>query len=514
MKKKIRFTINLEKIEQINPLFSKAKINVLYTGLNRNNTYFSQKSVNNALPTIYGIPIIGEYLKEKDNFGGHGGKLEISDKGIEYIQTTQPYGYVDKDADIYWEEITEDDGTKHNYLVIDGAYLWTGRYQNELDDLLNQPYGQSMEVDVNDGSFEEIDGVKTYNIKDFTFSALCILGIDKNGKGEVEPCFESAEISAYSLDKEVFKKQFNQMIEELHYSLRQDGLNKGGKNILDEKLELIKKYSFTQDEFEKEHGKLTDFSLEVLSKKLEEIKNEKDNQKFSLTGEQFVDELNNVLSVEKIQDDWGYEYKRYRYVDYDESTSEVFAIDRGEQCKLYGLSYTITGDAISIDFDSKKRKKVQFVDFEGSEGTVIDEIVVPADNVDYAVKVAEKKASDKYSKDITSEKDKYAALESEVDSLKKFKQEKIKQERKNAEETLFSKFESELTKEEIESIKSDSQNFSIDELETKLYAFVGKKKAKFTKATTTKHDTVKVKIDPIIEDEPKPYGGFVEKYSK
>jgi hypothetical protein len=514
LKKTIRFNINVENIEKVNPLFSKAKINVLYTGLNRNNTYFSQESVDNALPSIYNIPIIGEYLEQQDNFGGHGGKLEISDQGIKYIQTTQPYGVVPESADISWEEITENDGTKHNYLVIDGAYLWTGRYPDELGDLLNQPYGQSMEVEVNDGEFEEIDGVKTFNIKDFTFSALCILGVDKNGEGEVEPCFESADITAYSLNKDDFKKQFAQMLDELHYSLnKQESFNKGGSKVLDEKLELLKKYSLTQEEFEKDNKRLEEFSLEELTTELENIKTSKDTNEFALTGEQFTTELQNVLSVEKVSDDWGYQYNRYRYVDYDPEASEVFAIDRGDDCKLYGFAYTVNGDAIAIDFNTKARKKVQFVDFEGNDGTAIDEIVVPAEDITYAVKVAEKKASDKYEADIKAEQEKFSKVETELESLKEFKQKKIEAERKSAEDTLFSKFESELSKEEIDSIKANAQKFSIEDLELKLFALVGKNKAKFSKSTN-KNETVKIAVDPVIEDEPKLYGGLFEKYNK
>ena len=49
--------------------------------------------------------------KGVDNFGGHGGKLEISDKGIKYVETTKPYGVVPESAEIAWEAVTEESGT-------------------------------------------------------------------------------------------------------------------------------------------------------------------------------------------------------------------------------------------------------------------------------------------------------------------------------------------------------------------------------------------------------------------
>jgi hypothetical protein len=516
-KKTLKFDIDLSNIEKLNPLFSKATVKVLYTGNNRNNTYFSKESVENALPSIFGIPIIGEYLKEKDNFGSHGGKIVLSDQGIEYIQTTQPYGFVPESANIHWESITEEKGDVHDYLVIDDAYLWTGRYE-ELDDLLNEPYGQSMEIEVEDGEFEEIDGQQTYNVKSFVFSALCILGIEKNGEGEVEPCFESASIAGYSLNKDDFKKQFKQMLSELKFSLKSskqvDNTKEGGLNKLDDKLELLKKYSISEEDLKAKNIDLEKFSLEDLESKLKEIKSKNDAQ-FALTGEQFVEEMQNVLSKEKIKDDWDYEYSRYRYVDYDESMTQVFAIDRADQYKLYGFAYSVNGDAVTINFDTKARKKVQFVDFEGADGTAIDEIVVPSEDVDFAIKKTEKQAEEKYSKDIQTEQDKYSALEEKVSSLEKFKADKTKEERRNAEEALFSRFESELEKDEIEAVKVEASKFSIEDLESHLFALVGKKKAKFAKVNSKKDSVVKISTTIETHDEGNSlYGGLFDKFNK
>src|SRR5690606_32149569 len=125
MEKNLSFNSTVKNIEAVNPLFSRATVYILYTGVNRNNSYISRQAVESSLNTIFNVPVIGEFIEEKDNFGGHGGKLEITDNDIKFISTTKPYGVVPESANIYWENVTEKDGTVNEYLVVEGIYLWT-----------------------------------------------------------------------------------------------------------------------------------------------------------------------------------------------------------------------------------------------------------------------------------------------------------------------------------------------------------------------------------------------------
>lgn len=194
-------------IEKINPLFSKVKIRIAYTGTNRNNSYISKEAFEKALPTIYNCPIIGEFIETIEDWGSHGGKIEISDKGIKYIHTTKPYGVINESSEITWEDVVEEDGTINTYLCATG-YLWTGRYE-ELESVIKNSKSQSMEIEINNGSFQTINGKQVYAIDDFVFSAFCILGDD------VEPCFEFAEVTAFNFNKDDFKAEFNTMLNEL-----------------------------------------------------------------------------------------------------------------------------------------------------------------------------------------------------------------------------------------------------------------------------------------------------------
>ena len=173
-----------------------------YHGENRNGSRMSKETMNKAIPTLYGIPIIGEYIYLDDgsqDFGSHGGKITISDKGVKFESTTIPYGFVTKEAvdNAEWVTVTEKDGhTQHEYLSLKGCAVWYKRMP-EVSSILEKNYGQSMEIKINDYSYND-NGIM--DITDFTFTGACILGSNPNGE-EVEPCYESACIGRhYELD--------------------------------------------------------------------------------------------------------------------------------------------------------------------------------------------------------------------------------------------------------------------------------------------------------------------------
>jgi len=299
MKKTLRFNSIVKEVEQINPLFSKVKIYVMYDGVNRNGSYMSKEAINNALYSIYNIPIVGEYYEDKDNFGGHGGKLELSDEGIKYIVTTKPYGVVPESAEVYWEQVTEEDGQVHDYLVVDGAYLWTGRY-SELETILEEKqYGQSMEIEVVEGDYAVREGHDVFDIKEFIFSAFCILGISKDSdpEGYVEPAFEGAKVVAYSLDKDSFKQQFSQMMKELKYTLE---VEKGGKGQMPDN---IKDKEFSEDLENKDTQDTQDFEeTEEKAENVDEQENNEETQDEEFSNEESTEEENSENEDEETED--------------------------------------------------------------------------------------------------------------------------------------------------------------------------------------------------------------------
>lgn len=214
----ITFQSRFGKPEVFNSSFHKVKIYVAYAGKNRNMSIISKETFEKIIPSIYGIPIVGDY--HDDSFHGHGGKVVIDDDGINYYDTTRAFGFIDSSAKVDWEMVTEEDGTENEYLTVDG-FLWTEKYPESLK-ALDGNHNQSMELIVKDAKVSEEDE-NYFEILDAEFLALCILSPD------VEPAFESAGISQFNLDKEEFKLEFTQMVAELKQSLKR-GENVGEKN--------------------------------------------------------------------------------------------------------------------------------------------------------------------------------------------------------------------------------------------------------------------------------------------
>lgn len=241
--KRIKTTpFELEVRESNNPLFSVGKIYVMHTGENPNGSYISKETVERNLKTISNIPIIGEFSVEAENFKGHGGEVLITEEGeMNYIHTTSPLGVVPESADIYWESITDKEGVEREYLVVDGIYMWN-RYEKEVLALKEDEFGQSMEIEVDDYEFNEDEN--HIKIEDFSFSALCILGIDKNGAERVKPAFDDAKIITYS--KNNFKDELSEMLQLFTETLNE---TEGGNSVtLDDVLE---KYGITREDLDR-----------------------------------------------------------------------------------------------------------------------------------------------------------------------------------------------------------------------------------------------------------------------
>ena len=204
MNKRLSFNSMISDYEIVNPEFARVKVYVCYAGKNRNRSSISEEVLAEMAKTIYGVPVVAEYDKDNNCFKGHGGKLEISDDGIDFVQTTVPYGFVDPKTPVFYEEVTELDGiTKHNYLCA-YAYLWYKRYpevENVLRNQDNKVIGQSMEIAVDSYELDEEDYCV---IKGGHFSALAMLGI--------EPCFESAKVTS-KFSQEDIELAYAEMIE-------------------------------------------------------------------------------------------------------------------------------------------------------------------------------------------------------------------------------------------------------------------------------------------------------------
>lgn len=247
-----KFESRFSDYEFVNPEFAKVKIYVCYAGKNRNRSNIEKSVLDEMAKSIYGIPVVGEYDKDSQQFKGHGGKVEISDDGFEFIDTTVPYGFVDPTTPFFYEEVTELDGiTKNNYLCC-YAYLWYKRYSEIETVLKNQniyKINQSMEIIPTNGDYTD-DGY--FNIKEGYFSALCLLG------SETEPCFENAKATS-NFTKEDSLELFKEMKQAFSkYSVEELG---------GEKIDMAKNKGKKEEDIEKDNDEEEDEDDTLDSKK-------------------------------------------------------------------------------------------------------------------------------------------------------------------------------------------------------------------------------------------------------
>ncbi len=256
--------INFEITESLSPLFSKARVTVMYHGENPNRSSFSKWDVEKAVPSLKNIPIVGYFSEEDENFGGHERSLVVEDDKIVVKTKTVPIGVVPESAVFSWENIVDKDGIRREYLVIDNALIWN-RDEKLVSALSTDDFGQSMEITVNE--YYTLDGIDY--ITDFYFTALCVLGIAKNGAGYVRPAFDDAKVQTYSKDDSLTESMQN-MFKDLKFALNEiETIEKGEPKL---KLEdLLAKFSLTEEELSAKVKNYAEIPVEEVEKELAEF---------------------------------------------------------------------------------------------------------------------------------------------------------------------------------------------------------------------------------------------------
>lgn len=539
----LQYPSSIEQIVEQNESFDSCIIKICYTGRNRNKSSISKQAIEDALPSIYNCPIVCNYNVYDDTIGGHDIEIVSTNTGMRLINLTDAIGVIPYNCNYYWETIN-DNGTEHDYLCVE-AILWkrSAAYNKIKRDGI---VSQSMEITVKSGS--TVDGV--YEIDNFIFTAFCLLGDD------VEPCFESASLEMFSLQQYKqtlndmmadFKKYFSTVItsqgDDIDSQNITQNLSKGG-NIPLKKTELLSEYGLTAEELDFDINK---FTIDELREKFEVIKKTKENdddddkpvqdaegsgsnddkeddkenddvtpespndtEDFSLTGEQFLEQLCEALSVAKYTDpDWG-ELRKYLYMDFDYELSEVYCYDC-EDWKLYGFSYSMNGDNVIIDFGSKKRKKISIVDFdEGSADSnykhtfkLFGQVIIASKDTEFAH--FKTQSEEEYSQATQTINN----LEAELSDLRQYKQNKLHDERENDENELFARFSELSGIEMFESLRMNCSEMSLEDIENKCYELKGR----YTSVgfSADKPKTTRIPVErKSIDDEP--YGGLFAKY--
>jgi len=501
------FASSLTDLCEINSSFDAGVLRIAYAGENRNNSAISKEVFEQCIKTMYNCPIVCHYNREDDTLGGHDMEVVRDKNGaLRLVNVTTPVGCIPESAKYWWSTVEEEDGSTHEYLYAE-ALLWKRQeaYQKIKSDGIT---AHSMEITVKDG--EMLDGI--YHIYDFEFTAFALIG--------VEPCFESSALEVFS--QKEYKRQLNEMMQDLKESFKlvnaskedddkhpQNYSTEGGERVLEEKMELLAKYGV---DIESLDFSIEDLSVDELTEKFEAMKqneaqvgeepvaDEPAQNVFELTSN-VIDELRRVLEEAKVQREWG-ECERYWYVDCDFDLHEVYCWDVLDWL-LYGFTYTVEGDSITIDYESKKRKKWVIADFdEGEQPSPFAPVFA----------LMEQKLRDNagWEAKYQTASDTIASMETELGELRQFKTDTETAIAKGEREKVFAQFEDLAGVEAFENLREHCMEYDAETIEEKCYAIRGRN------GTATKfaleNKTPKLKVEKSSDSSHEPYGGLFAKY--
>lgn len=419
----LSFPVFFEKINDYSikdDRFTRVKVYLMHTGLNFNNSIFEKSVINDAIPSLEYIPIVG-FIQDKPfddkDFTEHKYTITKDENGVRRKYIGHGYGVIlsSEDNNAHFEMRTCDDGIEREFLVVNGV-IWN--MFEDSSEIINRDIIKNHSMELHEPS---IDGYEDENgcfhFTKFSFKAACVLGND------TEPAMINSTIEV----------QFT--------------MSDFVKNI---QSELNDKYiSFTKAINKKEGGTIimptkTDFSQTVM--------------------QQFEDISNMVRQYAITEDRWGEAVPRYYAMDIQDN--EVIVTDRANNYQYYGFPFTMNGDKAEIDFTKGTRKKLCYTNYE--EG-----IEAPQGNFDFGkhIEEIEKTAFEK----VTTAESNYSTIKKDYDSIKPKYDEYVKTEQKQKEDELeakkdamFEKFEKELGENtDFVALKENKSELSVDEIETK-----------------------------------------------
>lgn len=499
-------------VREINSTFAVGSLKVMYTGENRNGSFMTRRTVEEALPSLYNVPIVCHYDCDENIIGSHDIELASdSDGNIRIRNLTEPCGVVPESATFRFSVEQDENGVVHEYLVIDGVLLWKRQdvYHHIVDDL-DGKVKHSMEIHVLDGDVDS-GGTGLYVIKKFEFTALCLLE-------RAEPCFEGSELELFAAD--VFKQKMEQMMADLKETFAQvipveqdndinENDRKGGE-VLEynekELMEEVEQSAAEQAEQAEEETPAEQIAPESAAEESdadETTANEQSGQAEYALNSQVEEAIREELSRVTVETEFG-EWPRYWMCDFDPDAGMVYCYDELDW-KLYGFPYTMNGDNAVIDFENGKRMKIAIVEFdEGEQPSPIASVFQAA---------AEKFRSndESWAEKFQTASEQMAQMNTELGELRAFKS-GVEQSAAQAEREQTLGMFAELNGDEaFEALRRDAEQYSAEELAEKCYAILGRRKATFSRQTEQKAAKLPVLINESTPDDEPYHGLFIKR---
>ena len=401
-------------------------IKVMHDGLNLNNSTFYEQAINDAKETLKNKPILG-YIKKIDgsdskDFAGHEVEMVLGDEGLKVIYLERPIGTIPETNNY---SIQEENGKKY---VSCRGYLWK-EYLNEGYEILkdNPEKSVSMEITADDYKIND-DG--TINITKYRYLGVTVLG------ESVSPAMEGANLSVVGQFSEKFTKEYYERMEQLNKNLKEfknEQLNeeendKGGGG------EIVKKNKFTTYNEKRE----------VLRNALNPIVIRDDNGVLiEETRYWIMDFDDNYIFVERDvwkDNDFNSDYGRFAYTFDEKNVTATISDDFKEVFKTW------------LTLEEKQKVEEERNNFTATEQEL---------------------------KDLKGD---YEALKTEKMSLQEYKNNIEKNELKEQQKELFSKYDEYLKDVlEYQKLKDDKDNYSISDIEKECALLYVNSKTNFSK---------------------------------
>ena len=335
-KHKLSFPVTFEKIDEIksgDTRFTKLKCYLMHTNENYNRSSFSKEVIEDALPTLAYIPVVGfienNELGEED-FSDHRYVITKDNGKVKRVYKGSAYGVVlsSEDNNAHFETKICDDGIEREFIVAN-AIAWN--FLEDSSQILNRDIIKDHSIELDENSIEGYEDEETgiFYFTKFSFRAACVLG------GSSRPAMEGSVVEVVNFSMNDFARDIQE--------------------------ELINKYSaFTKivndNTFTKTVNENNKGGIENMP-----------NTDFSTVLQQFKDISDTIAQHETMKDRWDYEYPRYYAVDVQEN--EVIVVDRMNNYNYYAFAFSVNGDSVVIDFENCKRKKISYEDYVDSATT-------------------------------------------------------------------------------------------------------------------------------------------------
>ena len=458
-----------------------------HTELNKNHSFIDDSVMQNALASFSNRPILGYVYQLNDgswDFWDH--RVSIEEDGdetrVEYLE--RPIGVIPESCNAHLEY---DKDKQKKYVVVNG-YIYDD-YGNRAIDIIKENDGKvsvSVELAINSMSYNAKENY--LNIEDFTFMGVTCLGKMPDGT-VVQPGMEgsnlkldnfSAKQNSMFTTNENYQEKLIKTLEKLNGVLESFNNNseEKGCDTMNKLQELLAKYGKTAEEVAFETEGLSDDELEEKFKeafeddndesKLDDDESDSENDDgdnsddedkpitteeeacgkkkkkcsidengnmsvfFEISHEDIRGALFNLIGIYEEEDnDWFWITNVY---------DDYFIFENWDGNKLYKQAYSVDGDNVALSGDRQEVFKMILTE---SEKLAIEKM-----------------------------RDDYSALEAKYNELKTFKDNYEAAQLQAQKDAIFARSEySVLSDDEaFKTLVSDSEKFSVDEVEAKAKA--------------------------------------------